>query len=89
MCRGHATSITSPPYPFGNSGVDIFAPGGDFLDDNILDLDFGPCSEDQLTLPFTCTFSDYVFAAGTSESAPHVSGARRRWNPSSVAGSPR
>jgi subtilisin family serine protease len=60
---------------FGSAGVDIFAPGGDYEDDNILDLDLGPCSEYQLTLPFTCSFIDYVFAAGTSEAAPHVSGA--------------
>jgi subtilisin family serine protease len=60
---------------FGNSGVDIFAPGGDDVVGNVFDLDLGPCSEYQLTLPFTCSFIDYVFAAGTSEAAPHVSGA--------------
>jgi subtilisin family serine protease len=61
---------------FGSSGVDLFAPGGDFLPGgNQLDLVLGPCSHFQLTLPFECSTSDYVLAAGTSEAAPHVSAA--------------
>jgi len=61
---------------FGNSGVDLFAPGGDFLPEgNQLDLVLGPCSHFQVTLPFECSTSDYLIAAGTSEAAPHVSAA--------------
>lgn len=59
----------------GRTGVDLMAPGGDFAAGNILDLDLTVCSQYQLTLPFACGPFDYVFAAGTSESAPHVAAA--------------
>jgi len=59
----------------GRTGVDLMAPGGDFVSGNVLDFVLSACSEYQLTLPFACGPLDYVFAAGTSESAPHVSGA--------------
>ena len=59
----------------GRTGVDLFAPGGDFTAGNILDLNLTVCSQYQLTLPFACGPFDYVFASGTSESAPHVAAA--------------
>lgn len=59
----------------GRTGVDLMAPGGDFVAGNILDLDLTVCSQYQLTLPFACSPFDYVFASGTSESAPHVAAA--------------
>jgi subtilisin family serine protease len=61
---------------FGNSGVDLFAPGGDLLPGgNQFDLVLGPCSHFQLVLPFECSKRSYLIAAGTSEAAPHVSAA--------------
>jgi subtilisin family serine protease len=61
---------------FGNSGVDLFAPGGDLLPGgNQFDLVLGPCSHFQLVLPFECSKSSYLIAAGTSEAAPHVAAA--------------
>ncbi len=60
---------------FGSAGLDLMAPGGDFAAGTALDGTLTACSQYQLTLPFACTFADYVFVAGTSESAPHVSGA--------------
>jgi subtilisin family serine protease len=61
---------------FGGKSVDLFAPGGDFLPGgDQFDLVLGPCSQYQLVLPFACAFNDYLIAAGTSEAAPHVSGA--------------
>ncbi len=60
---------------FGGAGVDLMAPGGDYISGNVLDYVLSACSQYQLTLPFACTYADYVFAVGTSESAPHVSGA--------------
>jgi subtilisin family serine protease len=59
----------------GRTGVDLMAPGGDFVSGNPLDLVLSACSEYQLVLPFECGPLDYIIAAGTSESAPHVSGA--------------
>jgi subtilisin family serine protease len=49
------------------------APGGDVLSGNLRDFVLSACSEYSLILP--CTPIDYLFIAGTSESAPHVSGA--------------
>lgn len=60
---------------YGSSGVDLMAPGGDFAGSTALDGTLTACSQYQLTLPFACSFADYLFVAGTSESAPHVSGA--------------
>ncbi len=59
----------------GRTGVDLAAPGGDFVTGNLADLVIGPCSQYQLVLPFACTSADYILAAGTSESAPHVAAA--------------
>jgi subtilisin family serine protease len=67
----------------GRTGVDLVAPGGNFdptVDPsliNVFDLVLAPCSEfaDPGILGFACGATDYLFAAGTSESAPHVSGA--------------
>ena len=59
----------------GRTGVDLAAPGGDFVTGNLADLVIGPCSQYQLVLPFACTPVDFVLAAGTSESAPHVAAA--------------
>jgi subtilisin family serine protease len=59
----------------GLTGVDLMAPGGDFVAGNPLDFTLSACSEYQLTLPFACSPLSYVGVAGTSESAPHVSGA--------------
>lgn len=60
----------------GVTGLDLVAPGGDFLVGGVIeDLVLSACSQYQLTLPFACTPFDYLFAAGTSEAAPHVAGA--------------
>ncbi len=60
----------------GVTGIDLVAPGGDFLVGGVVeDLVLSACSQYQLTLPFVCTAFDYLFAAGTSEAAPHVAGA--------------
>lgn len=60
----------------GRTGLQLVAPGGDLLNGGQLaDLVLGPCSEYQVTLPFSCTSVDYIFSAGTSEAAPHVTGA--------------
>ncbi len=59
----------------GESGITLVAPGGDFAAGTVLDADLTACSQYQLTLPFACAFNDYVFVSGTSEAAPHVSGA--------------
>ncbi len=59
----------------GITGVDLMAPGGDFVSGNGSDFVLSACSQYQLTLPFACSFLSYVGVAGTSESAPHVSGA--------------
>jgi subtilisin family serine protease len=64
---------------FGARGVDVFAPGGDFVpgvsDPDGLDLILAACSNfsDPAVLGFDCR-GDYLLAAGTSFSAPHTSG---------------
>jgi subtilisin family serine protease len=58
----------------GRSGVDVFAPGGDFVEGSVLeDLIIAPCST---TFEFfDCSDgATYLLAAGTSQAAPHVSG---------------
>lgn len=60
---------------FGNTGVDLMAPGGDGVSGNPNDFVLSTCSQYQLLLPFACSALSYVGVAGTSESAPHVSGA--------------
>jgi lantibiotic leader peptide-processing serine protease len=65
---------------FGRSGVDVFAPGGDFVVDSVTgegsvleDLIIAPCST--MFDFFDCSDgATYLFAAGTSQAAPHVSG---------------
>lgn len=59
---------------FGASGVDVFAPGGDFVEGGVLeDLILSACSR-AMTL-FDCSSGfDYLFAAGTSFSSPLVAG---------------
>ncbi|HWA16843.1 MAG TPA: S8 family serine peptidase [Gemmatimonadales bacterium] len=59
----------------GVTGVDLMAPGGDFVSGNPADFVLSTCSQYQLLLPFACSALSYVGVAGTSESAPHVSGA--------------
>jgi subtilisin family serine protease len=65
---------------FGKSGVDVFAPGGDLLPGGALeDLILSPCSSQiAFCAPETDNegnvFHFWVFAAGTSMAAPHVSG---------------
>jgi subtilisin family serine protease len=60
----------------GKTGIKLVAPGGDLLPGgNTFDLVLSACSEYQLVLSFACGPNSYLLAAGTSESAPHVSGA--------------
>jgi subtilisin family serine protease len=60
----------------GKTGIKLVAPGGDLLTGgNQSDLLLTACSEYQLTLSFACGPTSYLLAAGTSEAAPHVSGA--------------
>lgn len=68
----------------GRTGVDLMAPGGDFVPElgGILDdLLIAPCSLHNIpdpdnALPFNCDPEfPYLLIAGTSESAPHVSAA--------------
>lgn len=59
----------------GVTGVDLMAPGGDFAAGVVGDAVLSTCSQYQLLLPFACGPADFVFLTGTSESAPHVSGA--------------
>ena len=60
----------------GRTGVDLVAPGGDFLVGGVVeDLVLSACSQYQVTLPFACSAVDYLFTAGTSEATPHVAGA--------------
>jgi subtilisin family serine protease len=61
---------------FGRLGVDVAAPGGDFVTGGVVeDLILGPCSRFQVTLPFSCASGlTYIFGSGTSLSSPHVAG---------------
>jgi subtilisin family serine protease len=61
---------------FGRLGVDVAAPGGDFVPGGVVeDLILGPCSRFQVTLPFSCASGlTYIFGSGTSLAAPHVAG---------------
>jgi lantibiotic leader peptide-processing serine protease len=63
---------------FGNSLVDVAAPGGDFRrfpdGDWFLDMVLSPCSRFSLTIPDCQTGHFFVFAAGTSMAAPHAAG---------------
>ncbi|MFN8654119.1 MAG: S8 family serine peptidase [Gemmatimonadales bacterium] len=62
----------------GRTGVDLMAPGGDLAEGGAFaDLLVAPCSEYALpeVLGFACGATSYLGIAGTSESAPHVSGA--------------
>jgi len=70
---------------FGHSLVNVAAPGGDFrrftmdpTDPNFgtwfLDMVLSPCSRFSLLIPVCQTGNFFVFAAGTSMSAPHASG---------------
>jgi subtilisin family serine protease len=62
---------------YGKRKVDVFAPGGDFVEGGVIeDLILSACAR---FIPFAgfeyCQTGDqYVFAAGTSAAAPHVSG---------------
>jgi len=59
----------------GRSGVDVFAPGGDFIDGQSVleDLIISPCSP--TTVLFDCTDRiSYLIGSGTSFSTPHVVG---------------
>lgn len=59
---------------FGSSGVDAFAPGGDYVAGSVVeDLILSACSR-AMTL-FDCSSGfDYLFAAGTSFASPMVAG---------------
>ncbi len=59
----------------GVTGIDLVAPGGDLLaGGQVFDLVLSACS--RFTTSFNCTSGrSYLFGAGTSFSAPHVSGA--------------
>lgn len=70
---------------FGHSLVDVAAPGGDFrrftedpedpnFDTWFLDMVVSPCSRFSLLVPVCQTGNFFLFAAGTSMSAPHASG---------------
>ncbi len=60
---------------YGRAGVNILAPGGDFVEGSVIaDLILAPCSS--IAVPDICGGgATYVFSAGTSFSAPHVTGA--------------
>lgn len=59
---------------FGSSGVDVFAPGGDFVPGGVQqDLIFSACSS--YSLLFDCSDGvTYLVGAGTSFASPHVAG---------------
>jgi subtilisin family serine protease len=59
---------------YGREGVDVFAPGGDFVEGSVEDdLILGPCSPSSQF--FDCSDrQSYLIASGTSFAAPHVVG---------------
>jgi len=59
---------------FGRDGVDVFAPGGDFVNGSVIeDLIIAPCSPSSEL--FDCSDGvSYLIGDGTSFAAPHVSG---------------
>lgn len=59
---------------FGASGVDVFAPGGDFLPDQGGQIEDAIISACSTAIPGCEDGVTYFFAIGTSASAPHVSG---------------
>lgn len=62
---------------FGQRGTDVFAPGGEFaFADNVLaDLILAACSQSNRVAGFEdCGDNSYIFLAGTSPAAAHVSG---------------
>jgi subtilisin family serine protease len=52
---------------YGQSVINVAAPGGDWLSGNVLDYVLSPAGR-------SATAWQYYFAAGTSMAAPHVSG---------------
>lgn len=59
---------------FGKRSISVAAPGGDFLG-VVEDFILSPCSPSATALPFDCGTGSYLFVVGTSQAAPHVSGA--------------
>jgi subtilisin family serine protease len=57
---------------FGQSVINVAAPGGDFISGNTLDFVLSPGG--QRILPGNVVSNLYFFAVGTSMAAPHVSG---------------
>ncbi len=60
---------------FGAHNISVAAPGGDFISGNVKDLILSPCSQSSILVPVCQTGAFYLFVAGTSQAAPHVSGA--------------
>lgn len=65
----------------GKTGVSLVAPGGDELPGgSVFDLVLGACSHTQVTLPFSCGTTTFLFGAGTSFASPHVAGVAAEMN---------